>query len=158
MKRHLTILLLSVLTTLLSAQTVAPADSLTTAQADSLTAADIFRQLPDSLTPYLSQNNRLDMLDFMSANMKAEVTNQLDGKSEMTLLSPDSLSVRLSDVLTLGIGCGGTGEASGWVRLHYVYTLSPEQSEHVTAIYDRRWQLLSRRVVSSSLLHNNLPM
>ena len=150
MKRHLTILLLSVLTTLLSAQTVAPADS--------LTAADIFRQLPDSLTPYLSQNNRLDMLDFMSANMKAEVTNQLDGKSEMTLLSPDSLSVRLSDVLTLGIGCGGTGEASGSVRLHYVYTLSPEQSEHVTAIYDRRWQLLSRRVVSSSLLHNNLPM
>ena len=150
MKRHLTILLLSVLTTLLSAQTVAPADS--------LTAADIFRQLPDSLTPYLSQNNRLDMLDFMSANMKAEVTNQLDGKSEMTLLSPDSLSVRLSDVLTLGIGCGGTGEASGWVRLHYVYTLSPEQSEHVTAIYDRRWQLLSRRVVSSSLLHNTLPM
>lgn len=150
MKRHLTILLLSVLTTLLSAQTVAPADS--------LTAADIFRQLPDSLTPYLSQNNRLDMLDFMSANMKAEVTNLLDGKSEMALLSPDSLSVRLSDVLTLGIGCGGTGEASGWVRLHYVYTLSPEQSEHVTAIYDRRWQLLSRRVVSSSLLHNNLPM
>ena len=150
MKRHLTILLLSVLTTLLSAQTVAPADS--------LTAADIFRQLPDSLTPYLSQNNRLDMLDFMSANMKAEVTNQLDGKSEMTLLSPDSLSVRLSDVLTLGIGCGGTGEASGSVRLHYVYTLSPEQSEHVTAIYDRRWQLLSRRVVSSSLLHNILPM
>lgn len=150
MKRHLTILLLSVLTTLLSAQTVAPADS--------LTAADIFRQLPDSLTPYLSQNNRLDMLDFMSANMKAEVTNLLDGKSEMTLLSPDSLSVRLSDVLTLGIGCGGTGEASGSVRMHYVYTLSPEQSEHVTAIYDRRWQLLSRRVVSSSLLHNNLPM
>lgn len=150
MKRHLTILLLSVLTTLLSAQTVAPADS--------LTAADIFRHLPDSLTPYLSQNNRLDMLDFMSANMKAEVTNLLDGKSEMTLLSPDSLSVRLSDVLTLGIGCGGTGEASGSVRLHYVYTLSPEQSEHVTAIYDRRWQLLSRRVVSSSLLHNNLPM
>lgn len=150
MKRHFTILLLSVLTTLLSAQTVAPADS--------LTAADIFRQMPDSLTPYLSQNNRLDMLDFMSANMKAEVTNLLDGKSEMTLLSPDSLSVRLSDVLTLGIGCGGTGEASGSVRLHYVYTLSPEQSEHVTAIYDRRWQLLSRRVVSSSLLHNNLPM
>ena len=71
MKRHLTILLLSVLTTLLSAQTVASADSLTTAQADSLTAADIFRQLPDSLTPYLSQNNRLDMLDFMSANMQA---------------------------------------------------------------------------------------
>ena len=86
------------------------------------------------------------------------MTNLLDGKSEMTLLSPDSLSVRLSDVLTLGIGCGGTGEASGSVRLHYVYTLSPEQSEHVTAIYDRRWQLLSRRVVSSSLLHNNLPM
>ncbi|MBR6998224.1 MAG: DUF3256 family protein, partial [Prevotella sp.] len=41
--------------------------------------ADLFKAMPDSLMPYLTKNNRLDMIDFMEANMKAEITNQLEG-------------------------------------------------------------------------------
>lgn len=63
--------------------------------------ADIFRQIPDTLTPYLSQNNRLDFIDFMESNMKAEVRNRLGGTSEMTALTADSLSIRMSEALRI---------------------------------------------------------
>lgn len=60
---------------------------------------DVFKQMPDSLMPYLSQNNRLDFIDFMDSHMKAAVTNMTGGISEMTTLTDDSLSIRMSDAL-----------------------------------------------------------
>ena len=60
---------------------------------------DFFRQMPASLLPTLSENNRLDMLDFMDSKMKAEVTNRLGGKSEMTVLTDTTLSIRMSEAL-----------------------------------------------------------
>ena len=60
---------------------------------------DVFRQIPDSLVPSLTVNNRLDFIDFMDSNMKAVVRNRLDGISEMTALTDDSLSIRMSDAL-----------------------------------------------------------
>jgi hypothetical protein len=67
------------------------------------TLRDVFRQIPDSLMPSLSVNNRLDFIDFMDSNMKAVVRNQLGGTSEMTALTDDSLSIRMSDALRIDI-------------------------------------------------------
>ena len=63
------------------------------------TLRDVFRQIPDSLMPLLSVNNRLDFIDFMDSNMKASVRNRFDGISEMTALTDDSLSIRMSNAL-----------------------------------------------------------
>ncbi len=60
---------------------------------------DVFKQMPDTLMPYLSQNNRLDFIDFLDSNMKAVVKNQLGGSSEMTSLSDDSLVIQMSESL-----------------------------------------------------------
>ena len=67
------------------------------ASAQDMKIADVFRQMPDSLMPYLTENNRLDFIDFLDSNMKAEVRNKLGGTSEMTSLSDDSLSIRMSE-------------------------------------------------------------
>lgn len=67
--------------------------------AQNLKMRDVFKQIPDSLVPYLSQNNRLDFIDFLDSNMKAEVRNKLGGMSEMTALTDDSLSIRMSNAL-----------------------------------------------------------
>ena len=67
--------------------------------AQELVISDVFRQMPDSLMPYLSTNNRLDFIDFLDSKMKAEIKNQFDGKSEMTALTDDSLSIRMNDAL-----------------------------------------------------------
>lgn len=60
---------------------------------------DVFRQMPDSIMPYLSQNNRLDFVDFLDSDMKAEVKNAFGGTSEMTTLADDSLSIRMNESL-----------------------------------------------------------
>ena len=72
---------------------------LTVAAGDSITIRDAFRQMPDSLLPALTQNNRLDFLDFHDAGMKAEVKNRLGGTSVMTALTNDSLSLKMSQAL-----------------------------------------------------------
>ena len=73
--------------------------SLTVNAGDSITIRDAFRQMPDSLLPTLTQNNRLDFLDFYDAGMKAEVKNRLGGTSLMTALTNDSLSLQVSPAL-----------------------------------------------------------
>lgn len=78
----------TLLVTLLSSTAVA---------ADSLSLRKLFVEMPDSIIPYLSHNNRLDLLDFMDSNMKAEVTNEFSGKSVMTSLSEDSISIQLNE-------------------------------------------------------------
>ncbi len=47
---------------------------------------DILRTIPEIIVPYLSENNRLDCIDFKEADMKAEVRNTLDGTSELLVL------------------------------------------------------------------------
>ena len=66
---------------------------------DATTMDYCFRHIPDDVLPTLSENNRLDMLDFMESKMKAEVTNRLGGKSEMTLLTDTTLTIRMSEAL-----------------------------------------------------------
>ena len=73
--------------------------SLSASAGDGITLCDVFRQMPDSLMPTLTQNNRLDFLDFLDAGMKAEVKNRLGGTSVMMTLTADSLSLQVSPAL-----------------------------------------------------------
>lgn len=62
---------------------------------------ELFKEMPDSLLPLLTKNNRLDMIDFCEAKMKSEVQNKLEGTSEITMLTNDSLYLRLNDALNI---------------------------------------------------------
>lgn len=53
-----------------------------------------FVHMPDSLCPLLTAVNRADFIDFLESKMKAEVSNRLGGKSEMTKLTPDYIEIR----------------------------------------------------------------
>lgn len=55
-----------------------------------------FKSMPDSLCPLLSAVNRADFIDFLESKMKAEVTNNFGGKSEMTELTSDYLHVQMT--------------------------------------------------------------
>ena len=63
------------------------------APAQHLTIRDVFKSMPDSLMPYLSNNNRLDFIDFMDSNMKAEVKNQFGGNSIMAEIGIGKASI-----------------------------------------------------------------
>lgn len=121
-----------------------------------LSMADLFRAMPDTLLPYLSKNNRLDMIDFMEARMKAEVTNQLEGTSEMLALTADSLALRMNDVLTVEMRLlllpEPADSSSHGVQLKRVYRLNENQAETIVDVYSSAWRLLRGGVVERSSL------
>ncbi|MBQ2674307.1 MAG: DUF3256 family protein [Prevotella sp.] len=63
--------------------------------------SQVLKLMPDTIVPYLSENNKLDLIDFMDSNMKAEVRNQFEGKTELTLLTDDFASLTLNEATQL---------------------------------------------------------
>ena len=61
------------------------------------TVRDLLKSMPDFVIPYLTENNRLDMIDFMESDMDAVVTNSLGGKSQLLKLTDQYASIKLSE-------------------------------------------------------------
>jgi hypothetical protein len=119
------------------------------------TVGEVFKAMPDSLTPYLSTNNRLDMLDFMEAKMKAAVTNQLDGESEMLFLSDDSLSIKMSDALLVELRAEREA-ADTLVDMRQTYQLTNGGKEVVVTRYRfPSWAVVSKTVDTSALFRRD---
>ena len=120
--------------------------------ASAQTVREAFKAMPDSLMPYLTANNRLDLMDFMDAKMKAAVTNRLEGQTEMTFLSDDSLSIRMSNALTVEMKTQQADTVTV-VSLKRVYLTREGQRQAVLTRYDARtWQELSPATVIESTL------
>ena len=123
------------------------------------TMATLFKAMPDSIMPYLSQNNRLDMIDFMEAKMKAEVTNLLSGRSTMTALTDDSLSISMNDVLTVDMHAIETSEpvdsSNVVIYLQRTYRIDGQQAEVIVDVYSATWRHLSSNIKTSSLLRRD---
>jgi len=123
------------------------------------TIGSFFKNMPDTLMPYLSHNNRLDMIDFMEAQMKAEVTNLMGGKSEMTSLTADSLSIRMNVMLQVDMKLTTPEQPSDSSRhvisLWRTYTLNGQLDERIHDVYTTDWHLLSSRVERSTLLRRD---
>lgn len=60
---------------------------------------DVFSAMPDSVLPTLTRNNRLDMVDFVTSGMKAEVKDVFDETVTLDTLTADYLHLTLSDAL-----------------------------------------------------------
>ena len=114
------------------------------ASAQDMTISDVFKQMPDSLMPYLTANNRLDFIDFMESDMQAEVENLAGGTSEMTALTSDSLSIRMSDALRVDMMLLNLDEPVDSIRqvIVYVETFLADSiyGESVCKTYTVDWQ------------------
>ena len=121
------------------------------AQMQTQTARELFKSMPDSLVPYLSTNNRLDMIDFMDAKMKAVVTNSLGGETEMVFLSDDSLAVKMNESSLLSMKTMQVDTAM-IVVLHRTYYTKRNQYEVVSQTFNSYWLPLSKPVIESTLL------
>ncbi len=119
----------------------------------------VFKEMPDSLMPYLSKNNRLDMIDFMEAKMKAVVNNLLDGKTVMTSLTADSLSIDMNGTLHIDMKIVPAVTPSDSclynIQVHRIYTLNENQTESVVDVYTSAWNRISSQVERSSLLNRD---
>ena len=116
------------------------------------TMREAFKAMPDSLMPYLTTNNRLDLMDFMDAKMKAAVTNLLEGQTEMTFLSDDSLSLRMSDALTIEMKTQKVDTTTVVDFKRIYFTRSGERQVVLTRYDARTWHELSPAIVIESTL------
>ena len=118
------------------------------AQTGNLNIRDVFKQMPDSLMP---NNNRLDMLDFMDAKMKAAVDNMLGGESVMLFLSEDSLCIQLSEAMTMELKLQRE-DADTIILMRRTYQTLGRQKEELVSKFSSLWRPISNVLVRSSLL------
>jgi hypothetical protein len=104
--------------------------------------SDLLKAMPDSLTPYLSANNRLDLIDFKAAGMKAEVSNALDGKTTLTTLTDRYALMALSEASKMEMLL--LDKAASQV-LCVVSTYGMDIQESVVRFYTTDWQPLETR-------------
>ena len=115
---------------------------------------DAFKAMPDSLLPYLTTNDRLDLIDFIDANMKSEVANLLEGKTQMTALTDDSLSLQLNELVVLDL-CLEPVDTGTVVCLRKTYTISDQQKQTTEERFTLDWQSISKRTVQNTLLRRD---
>ena len=112
---------------------------------------EVFKAMPDSLLPYLTTNNRLDLIDFIDANMKSVVTNLLEGETQMTTLTDDSLSLQLNSLVVLDL-CLEPVDTGMVVCLRKTYRISDRQEQTSEERYTLDWRPISKRTAQSTLL------
>lgn len=57
---------------------------------------DVFAELPDSVFPLMTRNNRLDCIDFIENDMEARVKNKFDEPVVLDILTADYLLIHTS--------------------------------------------------------------
>ena len=115
------------------------------ASAQSIQIRDAFREMPDSLMPYLSKNNRLDFIDFLDSGMKAEVRNQLGGTSEMLSIGADSLSIQMNP--SLRVDMIAIDSVVAVVETFLVDSIYGESRVHY---YSATWQPIAQPVLTEA--------
>lgn len=98
----------------------------------------LFIEMPDTLLPLLTNNDRRDMIDFWDARMSTPVVNRLDGKSRITELTNDFLSVELSRSSSMQIKM--LKNVAGDTLLCIVNTVGAEAYDSRIHFYNSRWE------------------
>ena len=106
--------------------------------------------MPDSVMPLLSKNNRLDFIDFYDAKMEASVTNRLEGKSCMDVLTDDYVSIRYTKTTDVAMKLLPLNDTTDVLCM--VTTVKASADDSRIAFFDSCWRPLE---VTSILLHTH---
>ena len=98
----------------------------------------IFLEMPDSIVPLLTQNNRADCVDFLDAKMRARVTNKFDGHSELMQLTADYLKMQLTGHTFLQMKL--LPRSSGDTIICMINTVCAEARDSRIRFYTKEWQ------------------
>lgn len=69
---------------------------LASVQASAQTMKDIVRTMPDSITPLLTKNMKLDFIDYLDAGQKAVEKNKFGGQSEMLKINDTRAIIQMT--------------------------------------------------------------
>lgn len=106
------------------------------ANAQQLTATDVFKSAPARIFPLLENNTRLDMLDYFNSNMPNNTQNRLNGKSNITALSDDAITIKLSEASSCQLALLPAGNSQVIAVITTVATPAPDSK---LTVYSGDW-------------------
>ena len=117
--------------------------------------AELFKQMPDSLMPYLTTNNKLDMLDFIDAGMEAKVTNKFDGESILCELDSTYLRLKLNTSVEVEMKLLSSSNLLNDSTKHLiciVTTYGDLIKESVLKFFTSKWNSIEHDITNSKLI------
>ena len=107
------------------------------------TIREAIKEMPDEVLPLFTKNDRLDFLDYLASNAKAEVKNRMGSMSEMTTLTDDYAHIRTSEVSELSFKLLQKGTEKVICLVSTCQVDSMYDSE--IHFYDMKWNLLDTK-------------
>lgn len=117
--------------------------------------AELFKQMPDSLMPYLTTNNKLDMLDFIDAGMEAKVNNKFDGESILCELDSTYLRLKLNTSVEVEMKLLSSSNILKDSTKHIiclVTTYGDLIKESVLNLFTSKWNSIEHDITKSKLI------
>ena len=105
---------------------------------------EVFQRMPATMLPYLTENNKLDFIDFIDSGMKAEIRNELEGKSEMLSLTDTSTYIQVSPSLRITMHLMPVNEAVDSCNqvVCLISTYGKDSPESKVEVYSVQWKPL----------------
>ena len=100
----------------------------------------LFVAMPDSVLPLLTKNNRMDCIDFLDSNMKAEVKNRFNKTSELKVLTKDYLELQLTSQSSVEMKLLPMNDSVKVVCM--VHTVCGPVCDSEITFYDTQWKQL----------------
>lgn len=99
--------------------------------------SEVFAQMPDTLLPVLSHNDRLDLIDFIEAGLDNTVSGSLHGHIRLTTLTPTVLKLTLGETAEMQM-C----RVAGTDTLCLIHTAKATGWDSNVSFYTRDWKKL----------------
>lgn len=100
----------------------------------------LFVAMPDSVLPLLTKTNRMDCIDFLDSNMKAEVKNRFNKTSELKVLTKDYLELQLTSQSSVEMKLLPMNDSVKVVCM--VHTVCGPVCDSEITFYDTQWKQL----------------
>ena len=100
----------------------------------------LFVAMPDSVLPLLTKTNRMDCVDFLDSNMKAEVKNRFNKTSELKVLTKDYLELQLTSQSSVEMKLLPVNDSVKVVCM--VHTVCGPVCDSEITFYDTQWKQL----------------
>jgi len=100
----------------------------------------LFVAMPDSVLPLLTKTNRMDCVDFLDSNMKAEVKNRFNKTSELKVLTKDYLELQLTSQSSVEMKLLPMNDSVKVVCM--VHTVCGPVCDSEITFYDTQWKQL----------------
>lgn len=104
-----------------------------------LTASSAFSSAPSKVFPLLDMMTRLDMVDYFNSGMDKSSDNKLAGKSVITAMTPEALTIRMTDSSTSQLVVL-QGDKAPVIAL--ISTVATPGLDSSMSFYDDSWNLL----------------